>query len=100
MKGQSFGFGDQVADPKPPRVAAVKSRGDERRGNVGTMIPAGMVERGERKRTVDEVSKGEAAFLGFVGSAPRHIWFAPCIDNADRRELLWDSSHLNQMLSF
>jgi hypothetical protein len=27
--------------------------------NVGTMIPAGTVERGERKRTVDEVSKAD-----------------------------------------
>jgi hypothetical protein len=26
---------------------------------VGTMIPAGTVERGERKRTVDEVSKAD-----------------------------------------
>src|ERR1700731_3754664 len=41
--GGPFGFGDQVADPKPPRVAAVKSRGGERRGNAGTMIPAGKV---------------------------------------------------------
>jgi hypothetical protein len=31
----------------------------ERCGNVGTMIPAGTVERGERKRTVDEVSKAD-----------------------------------------
>ena len=55
-EGRSFGFGDQVADPKPPRAAAVKSRGGERRGNAGTMIPAGMVERGERKQT-DECRK-------------------------------------------
>jgi hypothetical protein len=55
----SFGFGDQVADPKPPRAALVKSHGGERCGNVGTMIPAGTVERGERKRTVDEVSKAD-----------------------------------------
>jgi hypothetical protein len=27
---------DQVADPTPPRAAAVKSRGGERRGKVGT----------------------------------------------------------------
>ena len=40
-EGRPFGFGDQVADPKPPRAAAVKSRGGERRGNAGTMIPAG-----------------------------------------------------------
>ena len=58
-EGRSFGFGDQVADPKPPRAALVKSHGGERRGNVGTMIPAGTVERGERKRTVDEVSKAD-----------------------------------------
>src|SRR5437773_12247339 len=56
-EGGPFGFGDQVADPKPPRAAVVKSHGRERRGNVGTMIPAGKVERGERKRTVSEVSK-------------------------------------------
>ena len=27
--------------------------------NAGTMIPAGTVERGERKRTVSEVSKAD-----------------------------------------
>ena len=48
-EGGPFGFGDQVADPKPPRAAVVKSHGRERRGNVGAMIPAGKVERGERK---------------------------------------------------
>jgi hypothetical protein len=48
-EGGPFGFGDQVADPKPARAAVVKSHGRERRGNVGTMIPAGKVERGERK---------------------------------------------------
>jgi hypothetical protein len=58
-EGRPFGFGDQVADPKPPRAAAVKSRGGERRGKAGTMIPAGMVERGERKRTAAEVSKAD-----------------------------------------
>jgi hypothetical protein len=58
-EGRSFGFGDQVADPKPPRAALVKSHGGERCGKVGTMIPAGTVERGERKRTVDEVSKAD-----------------------------------------
>jgi hypothetical protein len=45
--------------PKPPQAALVKSHGGERCGNVGTMIPAGTVERGERKRTVDEVSKAD-----------------------------------------
>jgi hypothetical protein len=48
-EGRSFGFGDQVVDPKPPRAAWVKSQGGERCGNVGTTIPAGTVERGERK---------------------------------------------------
>ena len=65
-EGRSFGFGDQIADPKPPRATLVKSHGGERCGNVGTMIPAGTVERGERKRTVDEVSKS-----GLVMSKPR-----------------------------
>jgi hypothetical protein len=58
-EGRPFGLGDQVADPKPPQAAVVKSRGGERCGNVGTMIPAGTVERGERKRIVDEVSKAD-----------------------------------------
>jgi hypothetical protein len=58
-EGGPFGFGDQVADPKPPRAAVVKSHGRERRGNVGAMIPAGMVERGERKRTASEASKAD-----------------------------------------
>ena len=58
-EGWPFGFGDQVADPKPPRAAAVKSRGGERRGNVGTVIPAGKIERGERKQTASEASKAD-----------------------------------------
>jgi hypothetical protein len=59
MKEGPLEFGDQVADPKPPRAAVVKSHGGERCGNAGTMIPAGTVERGERKRTVSEVSKAD-----------------------------------------
>jgi hypothetical protein len=31
----------------------------ERRGNVGTMIPAGKIERGERKQTASEASKAD-----------------------------------------
>ena len=58
-EGGPFGFGDQDADPKPPQAAVVKSHGGERCGNAGTMIPAGTVERGERKRTVSEVSKAD-----------------------------------------
>ena len=60
-EGRPFGFGDQVADPKPPQAAAVKSRGGERCGNAGTMILAGTVERGERKRTAAEASKADLA---------------------------------------
>ena len=56
-EGGPFGFDDQVVDPKSPRAAVAKSHGGERRGKVGTMIPADMVERGERKRTAAEVSK-------------------------------------------
>src|ERR1700692_1895804 len=58
-EGGPFGFGDQVADPKPPQAAVVKSHGGARCGNARTMIPAGTVERGERKRTVSEVSKAD-----------------------------------------
>src|ERR1019366_5777098 len=35
-EGGPFGFGDQVADPKPPQAAAVKSDSGERCGNGGT----------------------------------------------------------------
>ena len=45
------------ADVKPPQAAVVKSDGGERCGGAGTMFPAGMVERGEREQTADEVSK-------------------------------------------
>ena len=58
-EGGPFGFGDQVADPKPPQVALAKSHGGERCGKVGTMIPAGKVERGERKQTASEASKAD-----------------------------------------
>src|SRR6476620_493718 len=58
-EGRPFGFGDQVADPKPPQAAVVKSDGGERYGNVGTKIPAGKVERGERKQTASEASKAD-----------------------------------------
>src|SRR6478736_7151168 len=33
-EGRPFGFGDQVADPKPPRAAVVKIHGRERRRSV------------------------------------------------------------------
>jgi hypothetical protein len=56
-EGRPFGFGDQVVDPKLPQAAAGKSYGGERCGKAGMMIPAGEVERGERKRTAAEASK-------------------------------------------
>jgi hypothetical protein len=58
-EGRPFGFGDQVADPKPPQAAVVKSDGGERCGNVGAMISAGKIERGERKQTASEASKSD-----------------------------------------
>jgi hypothetical protein len=58
-EGRPFGFGDQVADPKPLQAAVVKSDGGERCRKVGTMIPAGKVERGERKQTASEASKAD-----------------------------------------
>ena len=48
-EGRPFGVGDQVADLKPLQAAVVKTDGGERCRKVGTMIPAGKVERGERK---------------------------------------------------
>jgi hypothetical protein len=48
-EGRPFGFGDQVVDPKPPQAAVDKIHGGEHCGNVGTKIPAGTVERGERE---------------------------------------------------
>ena len=48
------------ADLKPPQAAVVKSPGGERCGNVGTMIPAGKVEGGERKRTKYEFLRSVA----------------------------------------
>ena len=56
-EGRPFGFGDQVADPKPLQAAVVKSDGVNVAEKVGTMIPAGKVERGERKQTASEASK-------------------------------------------
>jgi len=60
-EGGPLGFGDQVVDPKPPRAAVVKSHGRERCGKVETLISAGMIERGERKRTASESSKRAAS---------------------------------------
>ena len=43
---------------KPPRAAAVKSRGGERRGRSRAVSAAGVDHEGERKRTAEEASKG------------------------------------------
>src|SRR6202162_30726 len=58
-EGRPFGFGDQVASLTRPQAAVVKSDGGERCGNVGTMISAGKIERGERKQTASEASKAD-----------------------------------------
>ena len=44
---------------KPPRAAAVKSRGGERRGRSRAVSAAGVDHEGERKRTTDDASKDE-----------------------------------------
>jgi thioredoxin reductase len=41
---ENSGFGDQVADPKPPQAAVDKNHGGECCGNAGAMIPAGTAE--------------------------------------------------------
>ena len=58
-EGRPFGFGNQVLIPSHRKLLRLKCRGGERCGNAGTMIPAGKVERGERKQTADEVSKAD-----------------------------------------
>ena len=54
-EGGPFEFGDQEPISSHRKLLWVKSHGGERCGNAGTMISAGTVERGERKRTVSEV---------------------------------------------
>jgi hypothetical protein len=58
-EGGPFEFGNQVLISSHRKLLRLKCRGGERCGNAGTMIPAGKVERGERKQTVDEVSKAD-----------------------------------------
>jgi hypothetical protein len=49
-------------------VAAAKNRGGERRGKVGAMIPAGVVDRGERRRPkVIPADLGPAGFRWYRG---------------------------------
>jgi hypothetical protein len=42
---------------KPPRAAAVKSRGGERRGERRAVSASGVGQEGERERSTDDVSK-------------------------------------------
>jgi len=42
---------------KPPKAAVVKSHGGERLGKVTAKTVAGVAQRDERKRTIDEASK-------------------------------------------
>jgi hypothetical protein len=45
--------------PSHRKLLSSKSDGGERCGNVGAMIPAGKIERGERKQTASEASKSD-----------------------------------------
>jgi hypothetical protein len=58
-EGGPFEAGSQVPVSSHRKLLSFKSDGGERCGNAGTMILAGKVERGERKRTADEVSKAD-----------------------------------------
>jgi hypothetical protein len=51
--------GSCVTSNAGPKAAVVKIHGGERCGKVVTMIPTGMVERDERKRTASEASKAD-----------------------------------------
>ena len=73
-----FGFGGPPRPPcrrsrKPPRAAAVKSRGGERRGdrNVAPLSAAGVDHEGERKQTTDDVSKERGDIETGDASEPR-----------------------------
>jgi hypothetical protein len=59
MKEGPSGSAIRSLIPSHRELLRSKARGGERRGNVGTMIPAGKVERGERKQTASEASKAD-----------------------------------------
>jgi hypothetical protein len=59
MKEGPSGSAIRSLIPSHRELLRSKAVGGERRGKVGTMIPAGMVERGERKRTALEASKAD-----------------------------------------
>jgi hypothetical protein len=58
-EGGPFEFGNQVLISSHRKLLRSRAGVGSVAGNAGTMIPAGMVERGERKQTVDEVSKAD-----------------------------------------
>jgi hypothetical protein len=63
---------------KPPRGASVKSRGAERRGNSAPVSAPGVSREGERKRTVDDVSKASRRHQNRGRScAPGWAWEIP-----------------------
>ena len=59
MKEGPSGSAIRSLIPSHRKLLWSKADGGERCGNVGTMIPAGKVEGGERKRTVAEASKAD-----------------------------------------
>src|SRR5262249_54069686 len=61
MKEGPSGSAIRSLIPSHCKLLSSKSDGGERCRKVGTMIPAGKVERGERKQTASEASKAEAA---------------------------------------
>jgi hypothetical protein len=58
-EGGPFETGSQVLVSNHCKLLSSKSDGGERCSQRREKIPAGAVERGERKRTVDEVSKAD-----------------------------------------
>jgi hypothetical protein len=58
-EGGPFGAGSQVLASNRCKLLSSKSDGGERCSQRRDKISAGEVERGERKRTVDEVSKAD-----------------------------------------
>ena len=58
-EGGPFEAGDQVLASSPRKLLSLRATVVNVAEKAGTKIPAGTVERGERKRTADEVSKSD-----------------------------------------
>jgi hypothetical protein len=58
-EGGPFEFGNQVLISSHRKLLRSRAGVVSVAETPGRMIPAGMVERGERKQTVDEVSKAD-----------------------------------------